>query len=193
MARIQFDEDIPHIVEAKVVDIVTRMLDRKRFAFEIELKWSDGNKTTSYRSYSDFFDFQCQLLIDFPEESGLKKRGSGDERDRCIPYLPGKKLFKRSTIELARERRPKIEEYLTQLVALPKNVSHSDRVLKFFRSNWQEDRLRSHEACGALAHGNTSSAVKYSVKHLSKSRGDFASTNSFDPLVSQLSFYFRYT
>ena len=128
--------------------------------YKIDIKWSDGTNSTSYRSYSEFFDFQCSLLVEFPAEGGQNKGTA-----RTIPYLPGKKLFQKSTYDLALERKPQLHEYVTQLLTLPDHVSKCERVLRFFKSNWQEDRLRSGE--GRLCDG-ASSAGNYSIRYLSK-------------------------
>lgn len=106
-----------------------------RFVFQIDLKWSDGSSTSSFRSYSEFFNFQCDLLTEFPKEGGSQKR--------TIPYLPGKKMFQKSTQTLADTRLPHIDAYVKTLISMPENVSQSELVCRFFRSNWQEDKLRS--------------------------------------------------
>lgn len=123
--------------------------------FEIELKWSDDTSSTSYRSYSDFFDFQCDLLMGFPKEAGSQK---GTERS--IPYLPGKKMFQRSNRKLAETRLPEIDSYVKNLIAMPENISQSEITSRFFKSNWQEDRLRSGEG----------ESVRYSVKQMSQTQ-----------------------
>lgn len=109
-----------------------------RFVFQIDLKWSDDSNTTSYRSYSEFFNFQCDLLTEFPKEGGSQK---GTER--TIPYLPGKKMFQKSNQKLAETRLPHIDAYVKALISMPENVSQSELACRFFRSNWQEDKLRS--------------------------------------------------
>ena len=151
-----------------------------RYVFQIDMKWSDGNKTTSYRSYSEFFNFQCELLIDFPQAAGNEK-GS----ERTIPYLPGKQILKRSDKQLAEERLPQINEYIQGLLALPEQISQCERVLRFFRSNWQEDRIRSAEAQGSLARDSHSTTIKYSVKHLSKSRGPPTGVAAATPFTNE--------
>lgn len=60
---------------------------KKQYAFVLNLEWSDGSSSVVWRSYTDFFEFQCQLLDSFPEEAG-SVRGCV----RIIPYLPG--IFK---------------------------------------------------------------------------------------------------
>lgn len=147
--------------------------------FRVDLTWSDGHKTTSFRSYSEFFDLQCELLSKFPQEAGEKKSA-----DRTLPYLPGKQIFRRSTRQLAEERLPKINNYITELLKLPERISHSERVLRFFRSNWQEDRIRCDEGHGALSRENSSTAIKYTVKHLSNSRPPLNYSSSTEELLN---------
>jgi hypothetical protein len=125
-----------------------------RFVFQIDLKWSDDSCTTSYRSYSDFFNFQCDLLTEFPKEAGSQK---GTER--TIPYLPGKKMFQRSSLKLAESRLAEIDAYVKAFITMPENISHSELALRFFRSNWQEDKHRSTDA----------EPVHYSVKQMNQS------------------------
>ena len=147
-----------HVKTAAVVGVQEGALSRRKFMFQIDLEWSDESKTTSFRSYSDFFDLQCGLLSSFPREGGLEKG-----HERTLPFLPGKKLFSRSTRQLAEQRRPDIDDYVQKLTALPPHISRSDAVLSFFRSNWKEDRLRTGEGRGSLPrHGP---AVKYSVEY----------------------------
>ena len=123
--------------------------------FQIELKWSDDTCSTSYRSYSELFDFQCDLLTEFPKEAG-SVRGT----ERSIPYLPGKKLFQRSSRKLAESRLQQIDSYVKDLIGMPENVSQCETTCRFFRSNWQEDRTRSGEG----------EAVRYTVKQMSQTQ-----------------------
>ena len=123
--------------------------------FQIDLKWSDDTCSTSYRSYSELFDFQCDLLTQFPKEAGSQK---GTER--TIPYLPGKKLFQRSNRKLAESRLPEIDSYVKNLIAMPENISQCEITCRFFRSNWQEDKQRSGEG----------ESVRYTVKQMSQAQ-----------------------
>lgn len=127
-----------------------------RFVFQIDLKWSDDSCTPSYRSYTDFFDFQCDLLTEFPKEGGSQKGA-----ERTIPYLPGKKMFQKSSRKLAESRLAQIDTYVKGLIAMSESISQSELTCRFFRSNWQEDKLRS---------GEGGAAVKYSVRQLSQAR-----------------------
>jgi len=77
-----------HVVAAKLDSIKERWVGsksrKKQYAFVLNLEWSDGSSSIIWRSYNDFFDFQCGLLDSFPEEAGTV-RGFV----RIIPYLPG--------------------------------------------------------------------------------------------------------
>ena len=137
MASIEPEADIVFIKSAEVLSVRERMHSPKRFVYEIQVEWSNSTQTTCYRGYTDFFDFQCELIGSFPYEGGMRK---GVER--TIPYLPGRKIFQRRTAALAEQRLPLIDDYIKKLVSMPERISHSGQVLKFFRSNWQEDRLR---------------------------------------------------
>jgi len=94
----------------------------------LEVSWSEGTSTLIYRRYSDFFEFQCELLERFPEEAGTK-----DPATRMIPFLPGKKLFGRSNVRtVAEKRKEKINEYCRALIRLPPKISDDPFVLEFF-------------------------------------------------------------
>jgi hypothetical protein len=137
MASIQPEADIAYITSAEALSVRERMHSPKRYVYEVSVDWSNSNSTTCYRGYTDFCDFQRELLSAFPFEARAVKGVP-----RAIPYLPGRKIFKRSTAALAEKRLPKVNDYVQRLVAMPENVSRCELVLKFFRSNWQEDRLR---------------------------------------------------
>lgn len=174
MASIQPVADIVFIKSAEVLSVRERMHSPKRFVYEVQVEWSNSDSTTCYRGYTDFFDFQCELISSFPSEAGTMK---GVER--TLPYLPGRKIFQRRTATLAEKRLPQIDDYVKKLIDMPDHISHSDQVLKFFRSNWQEDRLR--RGSFSLPHRSSSSSnnsgllfykeggVEYSVRKLSES------------------------
>ena len=155
------------VKSAEVLSVRERMHTPKRFVYEVYLEWSNTSSTTCYRGYTDFFDFQCELSSVFPYEAGTVK---GVER--TIPYLPGRKIFQRKSAALAEKRLPQIDEYVKRLIAMPEHVSRCALVLKFFRSNWQEDRLRGgsfslprqSSSSGLLFHQE--GGVEYSVKRL---------------------------
>ena len=52
--------------------------------FVIRVVWSDGDEQIIYRRYSQFFDLQCRLLDEFPDDAGEIY-----PMDRIIPFLPG--------------------------------------------------------------------------------------------------------
>ena len=131
------DVPLPRIVAAAVTSVIERADKNSKYVFQVEVRCSDGTQSTCYRGYQDFFDFHCQLLDQFPEEAGTTK-GS----NRVIPYLPGKKIFRRSTKSLALQRLPQLHQYSQELIALPDNISNSTLVIHFFKDDWSEDTMQ---------------------------------------------------
>ena len=130
--------ELPRLVSGSVVSVDEREGNgRSRFIFELNLSWSDGSESIIFRGYQDFYDFHCQLLDLFPEESGSIK-GS----ERIIPFLPGKQVFRRSTKNLALERLPKLHQYLQEILFLPSHLLSSTVSLAFFRDNWEEEKSK---------------------------------------------------
>ena len=182
MASIRPEADVVYITSAEVLSVRERMHSPKRYVYEVSVDWSDSNTTTCYRGYTDFFDFQCELLSTFPFEAAAVKG-----IPRTIPYLPGRKLFQRSTAALAEKRLPQINDYAQRLVAMSEKVSRSQSVLKFFRANWQEDRLRGgsfsvprqSSRSGLLFHEEGD--VEYSVRRLDDGGEGYRNSYSISP------------
>ena len=125
-------------VSAEVNSVVERADNKSRFAFEVNTKWSDESTSTCYRGYQEFFQFQCELLDNFPEEGGTAKG-----HDRTIPYIPGKQMFRRSTKNLALERQPKLHQYMQELLTLPDKIVKSKIVLKFLNDDWEQKHMNA--------------------------------------------------
>ncbi|XP_023571407.1 SH3 and PX domain-containing protein 2A isoform X2 [Octodon degus] len=118
------------VQEATVVDVEKRRNPSKHYVYIINVTWSDSTSQTIYRRYSKFFDLQMQLLDKFPIEGGQK-----DPKQRIIPFLPGKILFRRSHIrDVAVKRLKPIDEYCRALVRLPPHISQCDEVFRFFEA-----------------------------------------------------------
>ncbi|XP_039727228.1 SH3 and PX domain-containing protein 2A isoform X5 [Pteropus medius] len=118
------------VQDATVVDVEKRRNPSKHYVYIINVTWSDSTSQTIYRRYSKFFDLQMQLLDKFPIEGGQK-----DPKQRIIPFLPGKILFRRSHIRDVAVRRLKpIDEYCRALVRLPPHISQCDEVFRFFEA-----------------------------------------------------------
>ena len=146
-----------------------------RFVFQLNLIWSDHSQSTSYRSYSEFFDFQCDLLAQFPREAGSVKG-----HERIIPYLPGKKVFQRSDRRLAESRLAQIDCYMREFVQLPDHVVKCESACRFFRSNWPEDKAKNGENAPLVSN------VRYTVRTMSRDHlldaEDGSREGSVDPL-----------
>uniref|UniRef100_A0A8B9PST4 SH3 and PX domains 2B n=1 Tax=Apteryx owenii TaxID=8824 RepID=A0A8B9PST4_APTOW len=94
---------------------------QERLVYIIKVTWSNGSTEVIYRRYSKFFDLQMQMLDKFPMEGGQK-----DPKQRIIPFLPGKILFRRSHIrDVAVKRLIPIDEYCKALIQLPPYISQS--------------------------------------------------------------------
>ncbi|XP_062957944.1 SH3 and PX domain-containing protein 2A isoform X2 [Cynocephalus volans] len=118
------------VQDATVVDVEKRRNPSKHYVYIINVTWSDSTSQTIYRRYSKFFDLQMQLLDKFPIEGGQK-----DPKQRIIPFLPGKILFRRSHIrDVAVKRLKPIDEYCRALVRLPPHISQCDEVFRFFET-----------------------------------------------------------
>ncbi|XP_030058659.1 SH3 and PX domain-containing protein 2A isoform X2 [Microcaecilia unicolor] len=118
------------VLDVKVLDVQKRRHPSKHYVYIINVTWSDTTSQVIYRRYSKFFDLQMQMLDQFPVEGGQK-----DPKQRIIPFLPGKILFRRSHIRDVAVRRLKpIDEYCRALVRLPPHISQCDEVLRFFEA-----------------------------------------------------------
>ncbi|XP_044293987.1 SH3 and PX domain-containing protein 2A isoform X2 [Varanus komodoensis] len=118
------------VLDANVVDVEKRRSPSKHYVYIIKVTWSDSTCQMIYRRYSKFFDLQMQLLDKFPIEGGQK-----DPKQRIIPFLPGKILFRRSHIrDVAVKRLKPIDEYCRALVKLPPHISQCDEVFRFFEA-----------------------------------------------------------
>lgn len=120
----------PSVVDVRVQDVQKRRIPNKHYVYIIQVNWSNGSTEVIYRRYSRFFNLQMQLLDTFPVEGGQK-----DPKQRYIPFLPGKILFRRSHIRDVAVRRLKpIDEYCRALIRLPAHISQCDEVLQFFET-----------------------------------------------------------
>ncbi|NWR04501.1 SPD2B protein, partial [Paradoxornis webbianus] len=129
------------IAEVKVLDVQKRRIPNKHYVYIIKVSWSNGATEVIYRRYSKFFDLQMQMLDKFPMEGGQK-----DPKQRIIPFLPGKILFRRSHIrDVAVKRLIPIDEGLMvpitvslfapqALIQLPPYISQCEEVLQFFET-----------------------------------------------------------
>lgn len=125
------------VTSAAVSGVQERADRRSRYVFELQIGWSNGETTACYRGYQEFFEFHCQLLDRFPCEAGNSK-----EEERSIPFLPGKKFFRKSTKSLALQRLPELDQYVKELVKLPEHISCCEQLLRFLRDDWNEDTLQ---------------------------------------------------
>ncbi|XP_067852514.1 SH3 and PX domain-containing protein 2B isoform X2 [Heptranchias perlo] len=137
------------IVDVKVQDVQKRRIPNKHYVYIIQVTWSSGSTEVIYRRYSRFFNLQMQLLDTFPVEGGQK-----DPKQRYIPFLPGKILFRRSHIrDVAVKRLKPIDEYCRALIRLPAHISQCDDVLQFFETRPEDINPPNEELIGKKKSG----------------------------------------
>ncbi|XP_055968280.1 SH3 and PX domain-containing protein 2B [Sorex fumeus] len=143
------------IVEVKVLDVQKRRVPNKHYVYIIRVTWSSGSTEAIYRRYSKFFDLQMQMLDKFPMEGGQK-----DPKQRIIPFLPGKILFRRSHIrDVAVKRLIPIDEYCKALIQLPPYISQCDEVLQFFETRPEDLNPPKEEHVGKKKTGGDLASV----------------------------------
>lgn len=143
------------IVEVKVLDVQKRRVPNKHYVYIIRVTWSSGSTEAIYRRYSKFFDLQMQMLDKFPTEGGQK-----DPKQRIIPFLPGKILFRRSHIrDVAVKRLIPIDEYCKALIQLPPYISQCDEVLQFFETRPEDLNPPKEEHVGKKKSGSDPASV----------------------------------
>ncbi|XP_018107652.1 SH3 and PX domain-containing protein 2B isoform X2 [Xenopus laevis] len=142
------------IVQVCVQDVQKRRSPNKHYVYIIKVTWSNGTTEVIYRRYSKFFDLQMQILDKFPVEGGQK-----DPKQRIIPFLPGKILFRRSHIrDVAVRRLIPIDEYCKALIRLPAYISQCDEVLQFFEARVEDFNPPKEEPFGRKKLGGDSSS-----------------------------------
>uniref|UniRef100_A0A4W4EQU0 SH3 and PX domains 2B n=1 Tax=Electrophorus electricus TaxID=8005 RepID=A0A4W4EQU0_ELEEL len=132
-------------------------LDKKHqlIVYIIKVSWSDGSNEVIYRRYSKFFDLQMELLDKFPVEGGQK-----DPKQRIIPFLPGKILFRRSHIrDVAMKRLGPINEYCRALTQLPLYLSQCEEVRLFFETRPDDLNPPVEEPIGKKKPGGDSAST----------------------------------
>ncbi|XP_020662568.3 SH3 and PX domain-containing protein 2B isoform X2 [Pogona vitticeps] len=159
------------ILEVKVLDVQKRRIPNKHYVYIIKVTWSNGSTEVIYRRYSKFFDLQMQMLDKFPMEGGQK-----DPKQRIIPFLPGKILFRRSHIrDVAIKRLIPIDEYCKALIQLPPYISQCDEVLRFFETRPEDLNPPKEEPIGKKRSGFIQRTASFLLRG-----GDSASA---DPMV----------
>jgi len=89
-----------------------------------------------YRNYDDFYDFQINLLDQFPVEAGRNatNKAEEDEASRILPYMPGPVNYVDDIVTA--HRRKELDDYLNQLCALTQQAEYilrCDLIRMFWR------------------------------------------------------------
>ena len=85
----------------------------------------DGRWWELSRIYQKFYDFQIALLQQFPKEAVIPPGGK-----RLLPFMPGPVTY--VTDAISNGRRESLNQYVKELLALPKYISRCDLVKELF-------------------------------------------------------------
>ena len=91
----------------------------------IECVSEDGRHWELSRFYQNFYDFQINLLQEFPKEAGQ------DGGARILPYMPGPVTY--VTDAISDGRRKSLNDYVKKLLTLPPYISKCQLVRQFFQ------------------------------------------------------------
>ena len=91
----------------------------------IEAALEDGRHWELSRYYEDFYDFQIQLLTEFPAEAG----NTGTQK-RTLPYMPGPVNYVTDAITEGRQHN--LDAYVKNLLTQPAYISRCTLVKQFF-------------------------------------------------------------
>jgi bud emergence protein 1 len=96
-----------------------------KYWFVIEAALEDGRHWELSRYYEDFYDFQIQLLTEFPAEAG----NTGTQK-RTLPYMPGPVNYVTDAITEGRQHN--LDAYVKNLLTQPAYISRCTLVKQFF-------------------------------------------------------------
>ncbi|KAI8344391.1 hypothetical protein BC941DRAFT_507949 [Chlamydoabsidia padenii] len=91
------------------------ILEGDQFWFIVYAGLSNGRHRVLYRLYEDFYDFQINLLHEFPVEAGK------EDQERILPYMPGP--LTHVDEQVTAERQNDLDKYCQELLALPPYLS----------------------------------------------------------------------
>lgn len=128
----QVDESIPYIVDASVDSF---NVDNGRYWFHVNAELNNGESRSLCRYYEDFYDFQIKLLEYFPNEAGRQQQQS----KRILPFIPGPLTY--VTDKITKKRQVDLNDYVKELISLPKYISQSNYVKKLFETRHEYDHL----------------------------------------------------
>ncbi|POS87277.1 hypothetical protein EPUL_003519, partial [Erysiphe pulchra] len=96
-----------------------------KYWFIVEVHFEDGRSFELCRFYEDFYDFQIQLLNEFPEEAGVT-----EGKKRTLPFMPGP--VSHVTDAIAQGRQNSLDKYVKDLLIQPSYISRCQMVREFF-------------------------------------------------------------
>ncbi|ORX52380.1 hypothetical protein DM01DRAFT_1336750 [Hesseltinella vesiculosa] len=96
------------------------IVESDQYWFIVYARLNNGKHRILYRLYEDFYDFQVNLLHEFPSEAGK------EDGERILPYMPGPLTQVSEDVTLERQR--DLDKYCQELLTLPSYISHNNLV-----------------------------------------------------------------
>ncbi|KAF7723691.1 bud emergence protein 1 [Apophysomyces ossiformis] len=111
-----------HIPGDKVISatIDSFIPEGDQFWFIVFARLSSGRHRVLYRLYEDFYEFQTNMLEEFPLEAGKL------DRDRILPYMPGP--LTEVNDEISADRQRDLNRYCQELLSLPRYLTECSLV-----------------------------------------------------------------
>ncbi|KAI9317691.1 hypothetical protein BX666DRAFT_1939964 [Dichotomocladium elegans] len=104
----------------KDASIESYVLEGDQYWFIVFARLNNGRFRVLYRLYEDFYDFQLNLLSEFPAEAGK------DDHERILPYMPGP--LTDVDEKITAERQQDLDKYCKELLNLPRYLAESTLV-----------------------------------------------------------------
>ncbi|CAM0135515.1 bud emergence protein 1 [Umbelopsis sp. WA50703] len=108
----QYHDEAALVISASVDSYI---LEGDQYWFIVYADLANNRHRVLYRLYEDFYDFQINLLHQFPAEAGKKNK------ERILPYMPGP--LAKVDEEITAERRRDLDKYCKDLLALPRYLA----------------------------------------------------------------------
>ncbi|MCJ1354441.1 MAG: bud emergence protein 1 [Icmadophila ericetorum] len=118
-----------HLLAPVSASIPRYCFENDKYWYIIECVMEDGRHWELARYYENFYDFQIDLLQNFPKEAGQSVNGQPAE-PRLLPYMPGPVTY--VTDAISNGRRESLNQYVRELLALPPYISKCYLVRQLF-------------------------------------------------------------
>lgn len=132
----------------------------------------DGRRWELSRAYQDFYDFQINLLQEFPEEAG----NAG--KPRTLPFMPGPVTF--VTHQISNGRRQSLDDYIKKLLTMPPYISRHHLVRQLFAPREGDVQVDPEAQTSRMSYGRLSGESQPSSNESPESASRQSSQNNLN-------------